>query len=268
MDNYWQFREALPAGVKLVTVELSFSDAFEVPDAIQLHGDPGGSVMWQKERLLNIGIESLDCSFDQVAWVDADMIFKSPTWLEDAERLLARFPAVQMFERIHMTDPSGRIESSCASYAYKQFNPAARWKKPGGAWAYRREVLDGLGLYDKNIIGGGDQVMAASSVGDWSDSAFIKNGGAYRDEAIRWGQKFYGRVKGNISYLVTDVVHLFHGTRANRNYGNRHEILSSSKFDPASDITMADSGAWQWSTDKLEMVNRVSEYFMDRKEDG
>lgn len=268
VQNYWRFREALPEGVNLTTVELSFSGEFEIPDSIQLKADPDLSVMWQKERLLNVGIESLDGSFDSILWVDADFIFRSPTWLEDTERLLKRFPAVQPFERLHMLDQDDLIESSMSSYAYKHYNPAARWKKPGGAWAYRREVLPSGGLYDKNVIGGGDQVMVASSVGDWGDAAFSLISGAYKEAALAWGREFYSNVKGSIGCTHGDALHLFHGTRENRNYSRRHEILNESEFDPSSDIKVGSCGAWEWSTNKTEIIERAKVYFKQRGEDN
>ena len=59
LPNYRTFRKQL--AVPLLAVELSHSDKFELEpnDADVLVQLNGGNVMWQKERLLNVGISHL-----------------------------------------------------------------------------------------------------------------------------------------------------------------------------------------------------------------
>ena len=67
------------SGVPLLTVELAFGDApFELAGPTtpsQLVQLRGGDVLWQKERLLNIGMRCLPDDCDKVAWLDADVLF-------------------------------------------------------------------------------------------------------------------------------------------------------------------------------------------------
>ena len=55
-ENYLTFRKNLK--VPLTTVELAFNDQpFFISDSIKIRGDTN-NIMWQKERLLNIAIDS------------------------------------------------------------------------------------------------------------------------------------------------------------------------------------------------------------------
>src|SRR5512143_3579916 len=77
LANYRRFRERL--AVPLVTVELSFNGRFELGrrDAdvlVQLHGT---SVMWQKERLLNIAVKKVPRACNKIAWLDCDIVFET-----------------------------------------------------------------------------------------------------------------------------------------------------------------------------------------------
>ena len=71
------------AGANLLVVELAFGDEeFELEPGENILQLRGGGVMWQKERLLNIAIEQLPADCTKVAWLDNDLIFDDPRWLE------------------------------------------------------------------------------------------------------------------------------------------------------------------------------------------
>jgi hypothetical protein len=53
-----------------------------------------------------------------------------------------------------------------------------------------------------------------------------------------------------------------------RGYDNRHRILAEYDFDPRSDIKMADTGAWEWTSHKTALSAKVEQYFYLRNEDG
>src|SRR6476660_344267 len=75
LANYRTFRSRLD--VPLVTVELAFDGQFELTsgDADHLIQLSGGDIMWQKERLLNIGIKSIPSAVKNFAWIDCDILF-------------------------------------------------------------------------------------------------------------------------------------------------------------------------------------------------
>lgn len=106
IDNHRRFAAAL--GVPLTTVELSFNGRFEIPGSIRLLGDPATQTLWQKERLLNLAIESLPPEADKVAWIDADLLFLNPHRAAETERVLEEVAVCQLFERAHETNAAGR----------------------------------------------------------------------------------------------------------------------------------------------------------------
>ncbi|MFX5494217.1 hypothetical protein ABTD62_20980, partial [Acinetobacter baumannii] len=78
--NYGLFMQGMrEAGVPCLTVECAFGDApFDLPpslDVIQIRSE---TLLWQKERLLNLGASWLPASCRFVAWIDCDILFDNP----------------------------------------------------------------------------------------------------------------------------------------------------------------------------------------------
>ena len=100
LRNYERFRKLLTAtGMPLLTVELALPEApFDLRPSRDVIPIQGGDVMWQKERLLQIGAERLiDDGFEKIALLDADIIFEKSSWPRLVSRALDTFPVVQCF---------------------------------------------------------------------------------------------------------------------------------------------------------------------------
>src|SRR6185436_14927451 len=95
--NYRRFRKHF--SLPLTTVELAFDMPFvlDATDAEILIQIRNGDCMWQKERLLNIGLQALPRECDQVIWIDADMICSDATWPSAISRALETHPILQPF---------------------------------------------------------------------------------------------------------------------------------------------------------------------------
>ncbi|MBV07658.1 MAG: hypothetical protein CMN21_00400, partial [Rubinisphaera sp.] len=269
-ENYFRFRNAI--GHPVTTVELSFNGQFIIPDAIPIEGN-SQNVMWQKERLLNIGIESLPPKCDKVAWVDADLIFMNRHWVEQTEELLEKYQAVHLCERVHQTNLQGHITSSLETFGkgYVEKRLHEHWFHTGGAWAARREVLQPEGLFDQDIIGGADAFMAFAWSGDIERAVLhakktfsVQTQEYYRQQA----ELIHQQVQGQIGYVPGDTLHLWHGDKENRMYVTRLEFLKKYDFNPQSDIAVSESGLWKWNSSKPGMHRDVAEYFRLRQEDG
>lgn len=107
LSNYKIFRGNL--GVPLVTVELSFDGHFELADddADILIRLSGGAMLWQKERLLNIAIESVPQNAKNIAWIDCDVIFERADWMHEAELKLSEANIVQLYSDLVDLGPEG-----------------------------------------------------------------------------------------------------------------------------------------------------------------
>lgn len=111
------------AGGILHTIELALRDRhFEVtqagnPNHIQLRSP---SVLWHKENLINLAIRRLPADAEYVAWIDADVQFARPDWVQETLHQLQIYKVVQMWS--HSIDygpdhqPIAQSGSLLASY--------------------------------------------------------------------------------------------------------------------------------------------------------
>lgn len=216
--------------------------------------------MWQKERLLNIAIAQLQPEYDAVAWIDGDLLFQSPDWYATTCAMLEHTPVLQLFETITYLDKNGEPESR--GYGAVAAGDRLRFKAPGGAIACRRELLE-HGLYDRNIMGGGDQVFLGACRG--SDITFWNRCNKAWGDSIRAWCERHGQHQ--VGFVPGDVRHLWHGSRKNRQLKSRHQVLSELDYDPENDVRVGSNGLLEWASDKPALHKAVRSYFTTRSED-
>ncbi len=289
LQNYRTFRENLDA--PLLTVELSFSDEFELasPDADRLIQIKGGSVLWQKERLLNIAAQALPDSCEIVAWLDSDVLFGDRDWSTRASRALQNNKLVQLFDRVGAlgkgerpvgardTEVGELVESTLGgAIAGREVTSALRSPKPwslgqsanGLAWAARREFFDAAALYDACILGSGDRALVCAALGvpEIVRSA-LSLSSAHTRHYLSWASRFSEWLDSRYACLAGTIFHLWHGRPEKRRIEDRYEGLLPYRFDPQRDIELDSNHVWRWATDKKAMHEYVSRYFFSRMED-
>lgn len=288
--NYRAFRKHLTA--PLVTVELSFDGRFELRDAdadvlVQIHG---GSILWQKERLLNIALTRVPSACGKVAWIDCDVIFASDDWAARAVDALEEFDLIHLFDEVQYLprdaepdrrfplDPGATARSAVHKWVGGEAapedlclanSPLERRSTTGLAWAVARPVLETHGFYDACVLGSGARVMTCAALGEFAygQRASLMNA-RQADHYLRWAQPFYGTVRDRVGYIEGRLLHLWDGERIERRYGARHQDLQRFAFDPFTDIAPDPNGCWRWNTEKPEMHAFVKQYFRARNEDG
>ena len=288
LANYREFRARLR--VPLVTVELSFGATFTLRDAEaeRVLRVRGGDVMWQKERLLNIGIGHLPPDCESVAILDCDIVFGRADWVADTARALSRAQAVQLFSDAHFlrrgaeytldSNGAGR-QRSCVAGFREGREPAECLGSsgddgrgaysPGLAWAMRREWLCEFQLFDRCVIGGGDTALAGALLGiPEIVEARHRMNEAQRRCYRAWADPLMRRVRGEVTSLEGDLYHLWHGDLADRSASSRHTELARHAFDPYVDVAQGEEGALRWASPKPEMHRMLRNYFAARREDG
>lgn len=180
--NYARFAAPLrAAGIPLLTVECAFGDdPFELPpepDVIQVRAR---DVLWQKERLINLGVSHLPPQAQKVAWLDGDILFTNPDWAVETAALLDTAVVAQPFTRAFRL---ARGEQSALSTSASHESFAAVWQRDrrlvraggmdvhghtGFAWAARRDLLAQHGLYEAFITSNGDHFLAHAFAGDFT----------------------------------------------------------------------------------------------------
>jgi len=238
--------------------------------------------MFQKEALLNILIKRLTAKYDAIAWIDGDLIFTNPRWPELTLKALEHFPVVQLFSQAHLQDRTGEIAVSTKSVGWYFSTRDSRWADfkechPGFAWAARSEVLEKTqGLYPYGITGCGDTLMLQGWSGYRSPRVDKLFDGLHINRSIQpWMFSAWDVADGedpvdNMSFVMGDVVHLWHGELRQRQNAERMEWLR--ELNPDTDLKMREDGVLEWSDfavrNKKRLVEGIASYFQSRDEDG
>ena len=297
MDDFRRQMSASP-NVVLHVGELAYGDRpFEVtgdgPLDVQLRTE---HELWHKENLLNAVISRFPADWKYGAYVDADLTMTRHDWALEAIHQLQLYDFVQLFSSYSDLTADHRPFRVQPSFAYAQLNyrqdgrpmpgpesyglsasprpsrvlnttPGAT----GGAWAFRRSALNGVGsLLDSCILGAGDWYMAFGFIGKNTDGhpEATGCGPQYEASVRRWQQRAFEAVKGNIGYIDNFAVHHWHGSKTHRAYGTRWQILRDHRFDPHTDIYRDWQGIWQLTGNKPKLRDDIRRYFLARSEDN
>jgi hypothetical protein len=296
LDNLRVFSDGVRRqGLSLLIVELAFGDApFRVPDDAADHivRLRTTTVLWHKERLINLGLRHLPASCRFVAWLDADVLFENAEWVAATRDQLDHFVVVQPFETAcwlpegateapddlqagHLSNLEGRQIAGFAA-ALDQAGDRRRalalndqYWHTGFAWAARRDFLDRHGLYDRAILGGGDLIAAHAFA---ADTDFLRGRHLYlrsimpaeRAAIGDWGGRVAIDTGGRVGWIPGRVCHLYHGPLAGRRYVERQQILRDADFDPHADLADDANGCWRWNSAKPALHAQVFDYFVSR----
>jgi hypothetical protein len=288
--NFRIFRERL--SLPLVAVELSFDGRFDLGsrDAEVLIRRRGHDVLWQKERLLNLALDALPSSCEQVVWVDCDVVFQRDDWASEVSRRLRDVSLLQPFSQVRHLPPDAQIDDlTAAQPIFEQIATTAlvaaghspeAWigkalgrgpqsPAPGLAWAARRELLEQHGFYDACVIGGGDNALISAAYGVFQQIInFHKLNDRQQSRYLAWAGRFHHSVRGEVACVEGGLLHLWHGSMEDRQTRERHQKLANCDFDPFTDIAVDQSGCWRWNSVKPVLHALLKEYFAARQEDG
>jgi hypothetical protein len=242
----------------------------------------GTGVLWQKERLLNVAAAHLPPSCRKVAWVDADIIFEQPDWIERTSEALDHDFVVQPFTRAvrlgrgNCDDDSATEYESFAAVFVRDPSLARNSRDHGHtgfAWAARRELFERCGLYDASISGGGDHLMAHAFAASIASSPCVHytftGAERYAEHFVRWGKLARDMVRGRIGVVPGRILHLWHGDIADRSYAGRERHFRALGFDPDAHLTQDNNGMFEWSADApADLKAWARDLFPSRKEDG
>lgn len=276
MKDFISRLETYP-NVKLYVVEMAYgTQDFHItspnnPSHLQLRSQ---HALWHKENMINLGINKLlPKDWKAVAWIDGDIEFENPNWVIDTLKVLTNFDIVQLFTTCFDLDENQKPMRIFQSFGYKyahgeHFNPMTNYGNnlwhSGYAWACTRNFYNKIGLiYDKGILGSGDYVISQALLGNLGCRHAKMPG--YVSDIENYVEKF---VDFKVGYIPTNIIHYFHGTKANRKYTERIQILLKYNFDPNFHICYNEQGILvptkYFCDDFLQDINK---YFFERNED-
>jgi len=282
--NYERFMEGLARqGVPCFTVECVFDgEEFELPPGPNLLQIRSESLLWQKERLLNLAAQKLPREARYVAWLDADILFENDRWPLQAKHLMDTHPVVQLFTSADRLDEQGnRVGDVVYSFgAVTAGDPelleAQRYDvhgHTGYAWAMTRELFDKVGLYEHSVVGSSDHFMAHAIYNDYGFciANALKHDTLQIEHFKAWGQKFHAIVQGRFAVVPGRINHLWHGDLKNRRYFMRMHDVTDLGFNPNTDVEAPEGRPLRWTTTaraKPELIAYFYNYFAARQEDG
>ena len=262
--------------VNLFVVELIYKDQrFIVTDKnnknhLQIKTD---TPIWHKENMINLGVKYLlPANYKAFAWIDADLDFESTTWALDTLKVLNGCKdVVQVFSHcldmdaeknnLHIFNSLGY--SFCKGKAYKS---RTDYWHPGFAWAMTRKAYEKIGgLYDKGVLGSGDHIMAMAFINKVEYATVAHYTEDYKNSMFEYQKK----VKHlRIGYTPGVIRHHYNGTKENRKYCERWQILVKHAFSPTLHLTY-DAKGILIPTDAFpeEFKKDILNYFKERKED-
>lgn len=276
-DHLASFEQARPWTVEVAIGEREFEvTAAGNPSHLQLRTR---SSVWLKENALNLLVERLPLGWQYVAFVDADVTFLDPHWVDNTLHALQHYDVVQPWS--HATDlgPNGEPLLTFKGFGYgyvEGIDPGpiqrgsgftAKWH-PGFAWAFRREAIDAVGgLIDYSILGSADHLMAHALIGRLTDALPGNLSEGYKAACLRWEQDAKA-LRQNVGYVPGTILHHWHGSKANRQYANRWKILADCGFDPVVDLRRDWQGLWQLTDRSIPLRDALRRYFSARNEDS
>jgi hypothetical protein len=221
------------------------------------------SVMFHKENLLNIALDSLPAVHSKVVFLDADVRFNDRNWIDRASQALDSADVIQPMEWCFWSSSRSKISAAEQLSRGRRLNVGN--VHPGFATGARRDWLDRVGgLYDLAVVGNGDACLwhaVGSSVGlgfpEESLAPYLsryKGYDEYKERVVASSPRI-ASVRGCFAG------HLPHGTANNRGYVQRHRML---KGDLS--VHRNASGAYEW--DDPSNDGPMLEYFRSREEDN
>lgn len=229
------------------------------------------SILWHKERLVNLTVQRLPKDWEYIAWIDGDVKFLNDNWIEEMHSKLELHPIIQLFQYAVDLNQENNLLKTHNGYAYSynlgQIQSCDTSKFHSGfAWACTREWFEAVGgLIDYSILGSADRQMADAFIGKTNYNFISKISKEYADKIIEYQNK-NAQFGGNLGYIDGTLTHYYHGDKRNRFYGTRNKILMNHKFNPDTDLEQEWNGLFKIK--KPQLQKDISLYFLSRNEDS
>ena len=230
--------------------------------------------IWHKENMVNLGVKYLlPTDWKAFAWIDADIEFENNSWALDTLKILNGCKdVIQIFSHcidmnkdetnMNFFNSFGYSFSKNKKYTTKGFD----YWHPGYAWAITRKAYEKIGgLYDKGVLGSGDNVMAMSFVNKCEKITNAQYSEDYNNSMLEYQ---IAAKKLRLGYTPGIIRHYYHGSKKNRRYTERWQILMKHLYSPKEHLKYNEIGLLEPSesfTDEFQ--NDILNYFKERKED-
>jgi hypothetical protein len=132
--------------------------------------------------------------------------------------------------------------------------------------------MERLQLFDKGILGAGDHHMALAMIGKAEKSLPKGISKGYRDTVLSWQEQAVYEFRKNIGYVPGLITHNWHGSKKNRKYVERWDVLVKNQFDPVKDLIRDNQGLYRLNMAhgerSIRLRDDIRRYFRQRSEDS
>jgi hypothetical protein len=219
--------------------------------------------LWHKERLINIMAQRLPSDWKYVAWVDCDVLFVRPNWVGECIHQLQHYDFLQMFSSAHDLTADYEVYSERPAFMKAYMEGGAMWPPnqyyyeyprkgfgawSGLAWACTRRAWDTVGgLIDVAVTGASDWYQAWALIGELEPRIPAGSHPNFSKALLRWQDRWMtSPIRKNVGYMTGSCLHNHHGSKSDRQYTNRANLLAEYQFDPERDLKFDSQGLWQF----------------------
>lgn len=236
------------------------------------------SEIWIKENMINLGVKHLlPRDWKYMAWIDADVFFRDPTWAQETIQQLQHYPIVQPWQDCIDLGPTGTLMEKHLSFASLISRGIQRQRKhgepyhfghPGFAWACTRAFWEAVGgLIECAILGSCDHHMACALVREYETSMHQEMHHSFKRQVAEWQYRAHRHTHGIIGHVPGLIEHKFHGSKKKRYYRERWQILVDHAYNPDTDLTHDSFGVLQL-VGKPHLEHAIRKYNRSRNEDS
>ena len=290
-DLYWEFKDYMEScGVILHTTELTYDGNFKVtksdnPLHLQLIGK---NPLWHKENMINLTIEKLPQSCKYVGWIDADVWFDSPNWVERSIEALQNHSIIQPYQEVYSYGPDGDFARKCLSlsYVYQKLPNTLQGRlkrkellledkinrindnftSSGFAWIARRDFLNHVGNLPNRIVTNCGDVVLGDILYDFDINKLHE---PYTDLILKYRKKVreFPMLPGYLENTI--LYHGYHGEYKDRRYQYQLESLSHFNVDVMKHVSETEQGVYYLNDDCPQgFKDNILNHFSGRNEDN
>lgn len=270
-DNFLHIKKLLDnAKIPTFTIEcvIGNQEPFLKDPTVQVKSN---SYLFYKEQLYNLLVPRIPEQYTKLIFIDADIIFSDPGWIDRISEALKTHDILQPFQTAFwMSHCSSIYAKTCESTVYAICNNLETDGRtlignyhPGFSFAMTRDYFTKIGgFFDKCVFGSGDSMFCNLFM---KKLGFILTTRSIDEEYEKWLEKAI-TVPMKFTYLPFTVYHMYHGSLVTRQYNSRYGLFKDYADTPFDSLFSVNSdGVYEVHDDKLNKI--LKDYFKSRNED-
>jgi hypothetical protein len=215
------------------------------------------SALFYKEALWNRLEQAIPEQYTKICFLDSDIIFDRPDWLDEISTLLDTHDVVHHFKICHRLNHNFHIDRTTISYVSTTDNKAL--KDPGFGICLTRSFFKKIGgFFDKCVMTSGDYYFIRVALLQENIYTFP----SIDDDFLEYKKKFIG---AKYTFLPCTILHLYHGTCQKRDYAGFSSMLDKVNTNWSNIAILNSDGFWELKDSALN--SKFIDYFKSREED-